>query len=973
MLVSTELLTYLLTYLVGWLVAYIMKMTQQRRLHIILLASTIIQISTKCFASTTSPSESVGSLKSLDQTHDQREIIHNSPFILPGFSGSSSSDDSEEGNDSLPSEEAPEEEEDDHDNEEEQGDEHDYDDDNDDTDYQQLHIKTSEDANASASLKEDMMRVENSGGDRNAISKNATSNGDSSINNASKVSSDGVSWKNQSISEKDGSSSSKPLRTLKKLQAMLEDTDYATATSTSNQHLSTMKHNNQPSKDSISLETANRNVQDPIREKKEEDGDNVNRLWTSKDRSKYKYQQRKLQRERQRYLEQQQYQPHVPSDDDSTAADITDGTEDTDDGLGYTLPNLPIYMSDGESTETDEIEFDDGSSLPPKPNIPPPPSIQRTFHPYPPNESRFPPEQQGQGPPYRYQYQNNNMQSSYPNPQQQQQMQQPYQYSQGSYNPYQYPPPNQYLYNDPNAYNNINVPPPRYGMPPPSPPQQQLQQQQYGQWSQTYPIPQYIPQNQYTGMSRTTFSPQSQLTAPQTNIENIQNLSPSSSLKVLDTIQNVGPNKAETGKNVSGNIQLPQQASVNEEPVHNLKPILLRDTEGGITFDSLQKLVFFMAGIFIMSYAAVSPRTLDRVQYNVQFRKSLYRLVMAFVPSLGYLLAVMEREQNNLNTLIGTFYASATLGFSLAFILELVVTTLIRLAVFVIWEPSVFSLTPDVPLIILPWALRENNYRPKRITLLVADLIATCLAAPVIEEYVKLKVVQLVTKLPRNFIRKKKENSTSGKKKKKNGRKKYVLEAVDRQPGEEEVTNINSYVSHLMAASIGMKFCDTTRRVLVYNRRSNVNKNFYSLFRGFYPIQDLCGVMTALELAKRDVLGLDIPTWKLILPAAFVHAVANLKGKKPIFKFNSSAPWTELGLWVPGSIPRNAPLSSLVPVILKTGGWFFIILRVFGYCVKNYYMVRRNAVKRVTTFAGKNASFSAELEAAALLKRSKKG
>jgi hypothetical protein len=50
----------------------------------------------------------------------------------------------------------------------------------------------------------------------------------------------------------------------------------------------------------------------------------------------------------------------------------------------------------------------------------------------------------------------------------------------------------------------------------------------------------------------------------------------------------------------------------------------------------------------------------------------------------------------------------------------------------------------------------------------------------------------------------------------------------------------------------------------------------------------LCGTITALELAKRDVvLGLNAPLWKMLFPAvAGVHCIANLKGKKPILKWN---------------------------------------------------------------------------------------
>ena len=52
--------------------------------------------------------------------------------------------------------------------------------------------------------------------------------------------------------------------------------------------------------------------------------------------------------------------------------------------------------------------------------------------------------------------------------------------------------------------------------------------------------------------------------------------------------------------------------------------------------------------------------------------------------------------------------------------------------------------------------------------------------------------------------------------------------------------------------------------------------------------------------------------------------------------------------------------------------WFVILGRVFGYCVKNYYMITRRAVKRTTIFAGKKAAFNAEMKAADELKKLKK-
>jgi len=396
----------------------------------------------------------------------------------------------------------------------------------------------------------------------------------------------------------------------------------------------------------------------------------------------------------------------------------------------------------------------------------------------------------------------------------------------------------------------------------------------------------------------------------------------------------------------------------------------------GLTFDSIQKLSFFFMGQFLMCYCSVSPRNLELAAYNAAFRKNIRIVLTGFVFPTILSLSVIDSKICDLNKLISTFYISATLGYSLSFMVEIIVTGLIRLGVFWIWEPSIFALTPTVPLIILPFTVREHNYRPKRITLFVADFVATCVAAPIIEEYVKLKVVQLSTQLPRNFRRVKKIDTRKKHKKKKRGKKhkqkyKHVMEPIELAPGEEPVTNINKYASHMLAASLGMKMCDTTRRVLMYTKQGDEHKHFYALFRGFFPIHELCGAMTALELAKRDVLGLNIPLWRMLLPAVFIHGMANLKGMKPAFKWNGTAPWSEIQM-SPWYVADYSNLAQLGARALPKVMWFIIIGRVSGYCIKNYYMVGRKAVKRSTTFAGNKAAFNAEIEAAEVLKRLKK-
>ena len=74
----------------------------------------------------------------------------------------------------------------------------------------------------------------------------------------------------------------------------------------------------------------------------------------------------------------------------------------------------------------------------------------------------------------------------------------------------------------------------------------------------------------------------------------------------------------------------------------------------------------------------------------------------------------------------------------------------------------------------------------------------------------------------------------------------------------------------------------------------------------------------------------------------------------------------------PNFMTENTKLTQLAAKAFPKVMWLIILCRVAGYCVKNYYMINRQAVKRTTTFAGKHSAFSAELAAAEKLKASKK-
>ena len=106
------------------------------------------------------------------------------------------------------------------------------------------------------------------------------------------------------------------------------------------------------------------------------------------------------------------------------------------------------------------------------------------------------------------------------------------------------------------------------------------------------------------------------------------------------------------------------------------------------------------------------------------------------------------------------------------------------------------------------------------------------------------------------------------------------LKKVKRDADAPDVTNINCYVIQMLAASLGLKLFDTTRRILMYTKKTDGYKHFYAICRGIFPIHELCGTMTALLLARRDVLGVNMPLWKILGPAVLIHGMANFRGMK---------------------------------------------------------------------------------------------
>ena len=153
-----------------------------------------------------------------------------------------------------------------------------------------------------------------------------------------------------------------------------------------------------------------------------------------------------------------------------------------------------------------------------------------------------------------------------------------------------------------------------------------------------------------------------------------------------------------------------------------------------LSFGSIQKISWCLLAVSLLSYAAVSPSTLPLTEYNLQFYENFRLVCLSTIAPAVYMLCVFDPRENDVNLVMNIFSVTFFFGYAGIYILELIATTIVRLALFLWLEPSIFSLTPNVPLPVLPWVLRDWQYRPKRITLFAADFASSCIACPIIEE-----------------------------------------------------------------------------------------------------------------------------------------------------------------------------------------------------------------------------------------------
>jgi len=200
---------------------------------------------------------------------------------------------------------------------------------------------------------------------------------------------------------------------------------------------------------------------------------------------------------------------------------------------------------------------------------------------------------------------------------------------------------------------------------------------------------------------------------------------------------------------------------------------------------------------------------------------------------------------------------------------EFFLVTVLRLVILNVTEPSMFRMfCPRIPGIFIPWTLPQLGYLPSQLTLFLWSIFTCSLVVPLTEELFKLKMLE-------RALKQKPQPPANAK-----------LHHDSRH-------SVRTCTIYMLAISLGLKVADNTMRILLNASPQNRKNNFFAFARGIFPVQELCGVLTALSVSRRLTMGNE--KWDLIClgPAIAFHAFALLRGMKPFFVFESHSSWDD--------------------------------------------------------------------------------
>jgi len=373
------------------------------------------------------------------------------------------------------------------------------------------------------------------------------------------------------------------------------------------------------------------------------------------------------------------------------------------------------------------------------------------------------------------------------------------------------------------------------------------------------------------------------------------------------------------------------------ESLMNLDPDKL------IRFGSIMKITCVVVFITVLSYISVVPKHLELAAYNSSYKDNLLRVFASIAWPVMLLAITFRSEDANINQVVSLFVFSFFIGYPLLCIVEVTIATAVRLAVLKITEPKAFSFCPKVPGLYLPWVLHNEGYFPSRITLLLFSILNSCIVAPLVEEVFKLKLLQSSLKSTRSLTFPTPSQNS------------LYAEAETKKKRFASTTPVTtrSYVVYMTAICLGLKVADNTRRILLYTAPHHKHKNFFAIARGLFPLQELCGAMTALALARRNLLSQA--SWDVVSvgPAVVLHAMANFRGMKPLYVWGSKRPWDELQLQAWNAADDATPQQLLIVGILNLL-WFMVLVRTLTHIVQSYIEITRSLIVKLRAAAAAN-------------------
>ena len=151
--------------------------------------------------------------------------------------------------------------------------------------------------------------------------------------------------------------------------------------------------------------------------------------------------------------------------------------------------------------------------------------------------------------------------------------------------------------------------------------------------------------------------------------------------------------------------------------------------------------------------------------------------------------------------------------------------------------------------------------------------------------------------------------------------------------------SVRSYIIYMTAITLGLKIADNTRRIVQSSRPQQRHKEFFALVRGIFPVQELCGAMTALSLARREVLS--IGEWDVVSlgPAVALHAAAALRGVKAFFA-STKSPWDELQIQAWSTPSESGPQQLAVAGSLNLL-WILALVRIVLHLSRSFASLAR--------------------------------